>query len=109
MVKVMESFTVQGEEVKPDRSNELVLDGNYKFEPLEDGRVRVKRKLMPASMPPEIDVEVLCYIPGIEGHMPGKDWQDSNYCIGFYIGNGSWKRVDNENIKVSAWDYLPEE
>ncbi len=57
-------------------------------------------------MPPEL-TEVFCYIPGINGHLPGKDWQDSDYCTGEHIA-GNWKRMDNENIHVTHWMPLPE-
>jgi hypothetical protein len=57
-------------------------------------------------MPPEL-TEVFCYIPGIDGMLPGRDWQDSDFCLGQHI-NGIWKRMDNENINVLAWLEIPE-
>lgn len=59
------------------------------------------KKILPPSF-----IHVVCYCPGINGHMPGKDWMDSDYCIGEHSGR-SWKRVDNENIEVSHWIPLP--
>lgn len=58
------------------------------------------------KLPSEL-THVVCYIPGIDGHLPGKDWQDSDYCIGEHI-KGYWKRCDNENIKVTHWMEIPE-
>jgi len=55
---------------------------------------------------PEDFQEVVCYIPGINGHCPGKEWQDSDFCIGQQC-KGAWKRMDNENIQVSHWFPLP--
>lgn len=55
---------------------------------------------------PEELTHVVCYCPGINGSVPGRDWMDSDYCIGEHI-KGCWKRVDNENIKVSHWMPIP--
>lgn len=57
------------------------------------------------NLPSEL-TEVVCYCPGIDGMMPGKDWMDSDFCIGMHV-NGNWKRVDNENINVSHWLTIP--
>lgn len=56
---------------------------------------------------PEELTHVVCYCPGINGQVPGRDWMDSDYCIGEHI-QGIWKRVDNENIAVSHWLKLPD-
>ena len=58
------------------------------------------------ALPPEL-THVVCYCPGINGHLPGRDWMDSDFCIGEQI-NGNWKRVDNANIQVSHWMPLRE-
>lgn len=58
--------------------------------------IKVKDRL------PEKLTRVVCYCPGINGQRPGREWMDSDYCIGEHI-KGSWKRVDNENIEVSHW------
>lgn len=58
-------------------------------------------KILPKDMQ-----EVICYCPGINGQLPGKEWMDSDFCIGMHL-NGKWKRVDNENIEVSHWLPLP--
>lgn len=55
---------------------------------------------------PEDFEHVVCYCPGINGQRPGKEWMDSDFCIGESY-EGLWKRVDNENIEVSHWMPLP--
>lgn len=56
---------------------------------------------------PEEDLVVLCYCPGIDGQLPGRDWMDSDFCIGSHKG-GCWKRIDNENIGVESWMKIPD-
>ena len=55
---------------------------------------------------PEEYKEVLCYCPGIGGHMRGLYWMDSDYCLGSHL-DGNWKRCDNENINVELWFEFP--
>ncbi len=57
-------------------------------------------------LPDEL-THVVCYCPGLNGQVPGRDWMDSDYCIGEHI-NGVWKKVDNENIAVFCWMAIPE-
>ena len=73
--------------------------------------ISVKDLLPEPNLPIELRHK-LCYCPGINGTMPGKDWMDSNYCIGEYVrkgilGDTCWKRVDNENIQVTHWMNIP--
>ncbi len=63
--------------------------------------ISVKKRL------PEHFTYVVFYCPGINGTLPGRDWMDSDFCIGEHSGL-SWKRVDNENIQVSHWMPIPE-
>ncbi len=57
---------------------------------------------------PKEETHVVCYCPGVDGHAPGRDWMDSDYCIGEHI-SGYWKRVDNQNIKPTHWTPIPKD